>query len=96
MDDQEEPSYIYHRDMTWIQESDLLVAEVSTPSHGVGYEIGYALNLNKPVLCLYNQSVLITKMITGNPHPLLTVKKYKDWPEAEKILSEYVAEINSQ
>lgn len=96
LDGQEEPSYIYHRDVTWIQESDLLVAEVSTPSHGVGYEIGYALNLNKPVLCLYNQSIVITKMITGNPNPLLTVKKYEDYPEAEKILVEYVAEISSQ
>ncbi len=96
LDGLEDPFTIYHRDVTWIQDSDLLVAEVSTPSHGVGYEIGYALDLKKPVLCLYNQMEVVSKMITGNPHPLLTVKKYQDWNEAEKLLREYLAGINSK
>ena len=65
------------------EESDLLVAEVSTPSHGVGYEIGYALDLDKPVLCLYQKGVVVSKMITGNPHPLLTVMDYEDMTHAE-------------
>ena len=39
IDGQEEAIDIYRRDINWIEESDLLVAEVSTPSHGVGYEI---------------------------------------------------------
>ena len=55
IDGPEDPLDIYQRDVSWIEESDLLVAEVSTPSHGVGYEIGYALSLDKPVLCLYNR-----------------------------------------
>ncbi len=70
-----------------------MIAEVSTPSHGVGYEIGYALELNKPVLCLYRQQVVISKMILGNPHPLLTVLSYKDLNEAEKLLRKYLSEI---
>ena len=32
---------------------DLVVAEVTTPSLGVGYELGWATALKKPVLCLY-------------------------------------------
>ena len=85
-----EPGNIYQRDVNWIEESDLLVAEVSTPSHGVGYEIGYALNQDISVLCLYNKSVVVSKMITGNPHPLLKVIAYQDWQEAEDLLREYV------
>ena len=46
-----EPDEVYRRDVGWIEACDLLVAEVSTPSHGVGYEIGYALSLKKPVIC---------------------------------------------
>ena len=87
----EEPRDIYNRDVNWIQESDLLIAEVSTPSHGVGYEIGYALDLNKPVLCLYQKGVVVSKMISGNPHPLLTVKEYQDMTHAEEILRTYLA-----
>ncbi|MBM3152549.1 MAG: hypothetical protein FJZ96_10185 [Chloroflexi bacterium] len=30
---------VYERDVAWISACDVLVAEVSTPSHGVGYEI---------------------------------------------------------
>ena len=93
LDAREDPSDIYFRDVSWIEESDLLIAEVSTPSHGVGYEIGYALDLNKPVLCLYRQQVVISKMILGNPHPLLTVLSYKDLNEAEKLLRKYLSEI---
>jgi len=86
----EEPGDIYQRDVDWIDDSDLLVAEVSTPSHGVGFEIGYALDQGMPVLCLYNKAVVISKMITGNPHPLLEVAAYRDVEEAEDILREYI------
>jgi len=90
IDDQKEPLDIYQRDVDWIQESDILVAEISTPSHGVGYEIGYALDLDIPVLCLFKQGVVVTKMITGNPHPLLSVMAYEDMQHAKEILNTYL------
>jgi len=90
IDGQEDPRDIYQRDVDWIEESDGLVAEVSTPSHGVGYEIGYALFLGKPVLCLYHHQATVSKMITGNPHPLLSVKAYQDLREAEAMLTSYL------
>lgn len=31
----------------------VLVAEVTQPSLGVGYEIGRAVDMNKKILCLY-------------------------------------------
>ena len=46
------PREVYDRDVNWIAAADVLIAEVSVPSHGVGYEIGHALGLGKPVLCL--------------------------------------------
>lgn len=92
IDDRETPEDIYQRDVTWIRESDCLIAEVSNPSHGVGYEIGYALNLGKPVLCLYQADLIISKMITGNPHSMLTVLAYQDLVEAEQILTNYLEE----
>jgi nucleoside 2-deoxyribosyltransferase len=81
---------IYRRDVTWIEESDLLVAEVSTPSHGVGYEIGYALGQGIPVLCLHRHNALVSKMITGNPHPLLRVAGYSSAEEADQILKGFL------
>ncbi len=48
--------YIYKRDCNWIKECDFVVAEVSTPSLGVGYEVGLAESLNKKVYCLYRKN----------------------------------------
>ena len=80
------PEDVYARDSAWIEECDLLVAEVSTPSHGVGYEIGYALALGKRVLCLYRAGCKVSKMILGNAHPLLVVRSYKTSQEAIQLL----------
>jgi nucleoside 2-deoxyribosyltransferase len=73
---------VYLRDIAWIQECDVLIAEVSAPSHGVGYEIGYSLGCGKPVLALYQQSRKLSKMISGNPDPNLVVKPYETTLEA--------------
>jgi len=92
MDARDDPLDIYQRDVDWIQGSDLLIAEVTTPSHGVGYEIGYALGLGKPVLCLHREDTAVSKMISGNPDPLLTVFSYRSPDHALERLADYLSE----
>jgi len=76
------PRDVYTRDVNWIVNCDVLIAEVSVPSHGVGYEIAYALQVGKPALCLYQEGRKVSKMITGNPHVDLRVESYSSVPEA--------------
>ncbi len=76
------PQRVYERDTTWIKNCDVLIAEVSAPSHGVGYEIGFALNIGKPVLCLHHQGRRVSKMITGNSDPALSIRTYAEVKEA--------------
>jgi nucleoside 2-deoxyribosyltransferase len=59
---------IYERDMDLIREADIFIAEVSTPSLGVGYEIGEAERQEKEMLCLYRTSSnnKLSAMISGN------------------------------
>jgi nucleoside 2-deoxyribosyltransferase len=83
-----EAADVYHRDTVWIQGCDLLIAEVSTPSHGVGYEIGYALHLGKPVICLHRENSTVSKMITGNPDPSLQVFAYSAIEDAIAYLKD--------
>jgi nucleoside 2-deoxyribosyltransferase len=85
------PREVYDRDVNWIAAADLLIAEVSVPSHGVGYEIGHALGLGKPVLCLAQQGRRVSKMITGNPHPGLQLQTYEDPAEAARLAREFIA-----
>ncbi|KAM9848075.1 5-hydroxymethyl-dUMP N-hydrolase isoform 1-T1 [Aulostomus maculatus] len=48
--------FIHDRDVDWLTRSDVIVAEVTQPSLGVGYELGRAVNMQKRILCLFRPS----------------------------------------
>lgn len=81
---------IYERDIKWLKSADVVVAEVSLPSLGVGYEIGKAEEWGKPILCLYctNSPGKLSAMINGNEN--LTVKKYGDLSEALVLIDDFL------
>ena len=80
---------IHDRDMDWVRESDVLVAEVTVASLGVGYEIGRAIELGKPVLCLFNMdsAFSLSAMIAGSEGVLN--RKYQDLEEVPLLLEEF-------
>ena len=58
---------IFERDTQWLKESDIIVAEVTQPSLGVGYEIALGESLGKRIICLFKQkSGNLSAMIKGN------------------------------
>lgn len=62
-------SRIYNQDTSWLRESDMLVAECTCPSLGVGYELAYAQWHGKPVHIFYNSSKCqLSAMLTGNSY----------------------------
>jgi hypothetical protein len=62
------PDAVFSRDVQELHMSDLLIAEVSHPSHGVGMEIMLAVELIKPVLLFRNKSAgPLSYMILGAP-----------------------------
>ena len=85
------PQEVYLRDVAWVAGCDAVVAEVSTPSHGVGYEIALALSLGKPVLCCYQAGMKVSKMITGNTSPGLQVRQYDTIAQAVEIVHNFLA-----
>jgi nucleoside 2-deoxyribosyltransferase len=83
---------IYTRDMKWIDGSKIMIAEVSGPSLGVGFEIAYALFVkNIPVLAVYNeQEQNISSMISGCNHPNLQLKKYYNQDDLARIIRNFI------
>jgi nucleoside 2-deoxyribosyltransferase len=79
---------IYTRDVAWIKESDVLIAEVTQVSLGVGYELGFAESLNKKIICLYREKEgkSLSAMISGNKNFKVII--YKELKEVYKKLSE--------
>ncbi len=61
---------IYKRDVDLIKQSDIVIADVTIPSLGVGYEIAFAESINKKIYCIYNKEddKRISAMIAGCPN----------------------------
>jgi 2'-deoxynucleoside 5'-phosphate N-hydrolase len=82
--------YIFQRDVNWIKESDLIIAEVTNPSLGVGYELKLAEELNKKTLCLFNETKgnRLSAMINGDKY--FEIKNYKDLTQAKKQIDDFL------
>jgi 2'-deoxynucleoside 5'-phosphate N-hydrolase len=80
---------IHDRDLAWLKDADLLVAEVTMPSLGVGYEIGRAVEWKTNILCLYRPGAgrRLSRMITGNSE--ITVIEYETVAELPAALRSY-------
>lgn len=82
---------IWQTDLAWIQEADVVIAEVTNPSLGVGYEIAKAEEWGKPVLALYRPSPerKLSAMILGSPK----VKncEYETLEQAQAIILAFLA-----
>jgi len=89
-DDGSTDRFIHNRDLEWLQSSDVLVAEVTTVSMGVGYEIGRAAEAGKPVLCLFRSSSgkNLSAMISGSPD--LKLVNYQNLSEAKRSIDEFM------
>lgn len=83
---------VFQRDIKWIEKSTLMIAEISGPSLGVGFEIAYALYMREiPVLALYDAEVeMVSAMITGGDSELLYVMPYHSKKELEEIVKNFL------
>lgn len=87
----EAPETVRSRDLNWLQESDVLVGEVSAVSLGVGYEIAKAEEWKKRILLLHRPvRNRISPMLSGSPH--IVWKEYRTQGEISKILEEFFLE----
>lgn len=84
---------VHNRDIEWLLNSDAIIAEVSNPSLGVGYEIGRAVEHNIPVLCLfYKVNKKLSSMIRGCDKVI--IKEYYDITEAKNFIDEFIEYIS--
>lgn len=87
---------IHNRDLLWIRESEVVIAEVTVPSLGVGYEIGRAIELGKPILCLFNSNYnnKLSAMIAGSEG--LNMHYYTETASLSGPLTEFIQKYASR
>ena len=83
---------IHDRDLKWLQDADVLIAEVTNKSLGVGYEIGRATELKKKILCLcrLQKDKRISPIIEGSRE--LVFKEYNNLDEAFRFIDDFLKE----
>ena len=86
---------IYKRDLEWLESADAVIAEVTNPSLGGGYELGIAEKLGKPVLCLFDDSDhnrTLSAMISGN-HKITTFR-YTSLDQAKERIISFIDSVS--
>ena len=89
-DDGPSDRFIHDRDVEWLKAADVLVAEVTQVSMGVGYEIGRAVEAGKPVLCLFRPGAgkNLSAMIAGCPDVKLV--NYNEFSAIKKAFDTFL------
>jgi len=90
--------FLYNRDMAWLRIADCLIAEVTYPSLGVGYEIAAAVREQKiPVLALVQKkSPELSAMLNGNTDPLFHLQRYIGSGEMEEHVRRFLSKLTNK
>lgn len=83
------PQEVFHRDMKWLQQCDIFMAEVSGSSFGTGFEAGYILgSTDKKAVLFYHRERdgKISLTVRGNTHPNCTVVPYSSFGDVEEFI----------
>lgn len=73
---------VWEWDLNWVSEADIVIADVTQPSLGVGYEIAKAEEWKKPILTLFYEpsGKRLSAMIEGS-----TLNKTSYYDSAESV-----------
>lgn len=89
------PQEVYLRDMKWLQQCDMFIAEVSGSSFGLGFETGYLLGAtSKKAVLFFRRDVesKISLLITGIAHPNCRLVPYSELHEVEDWIRNNLAQ----
>jgi nucleoside 2-deoxyribosyltransferase len=89
--------HVFRRDLDWLGACDVLVAEASGSSYGVGFEVGYVLGrahaTGQRVVLLYDRSRqhAISRLVTGNRDAACTTFGYASIDELTTFIDRQFA-----
>ena len=88
------PQEVFARDMRWLAQCDIFIAEVSGSSFGLGFETGYLLGATpKKTILFYERAVerMISLLIVGNTHSNCILAPYSRLDELEELVQTCVS-----
>lgn len=85
------PKEIFNRDKKQLESCEIIIAEVSERSHGVGIELGIAYKQGLKAILLIEKGNFVTKLAQGMPNTKII--EYKNIEDLEKKLDSELKEI---
>lgn len=85
------PNDIFYRDISAVKGSDILLAEISKPSHGVGMEIMQAYISRKKIILVAKEGSNVSFLVRGIPDSIFI--EYKDYRDLEENLKKILKEV---
>ena len=85
---------VYERDIQWLDSCDVVIADASGSSYGVGFEVGYVLGrserTNQQVVLLYRRDRRdqVSRLIAGNSHPRCSTFAYDGPDDLIRLVSQ--------
>jgi hypothetical protein len=80
---------IYHRDMAWLHQCELFIAEVSGSSLGLEFETGYILGSSQKKVVLFYRRDLeerVSLLMRGDSHANCTLAPHADPHDVDKLI----------
>jgi nucleoside 2-deoxyribosyltransferase len=87
---------VYERDLEWLSRADVLIAEASGSSYGVGFEVGYFLanagERGRHMLLVYDDArrTSVSRLVVGNSHPRCTTYGYRDAAGLLRVVGDFL------
>lgn len=88
------PTEIFNRDYEQLKSCDLIIADVSETSHGVGIEIGMSFCLKLKRILLLEKGQYVTKLAQGMPDT--TMIEYENLGDLKKKLASVLDNIKTK
>lgn len=88
-------SRVYHQSVEEVAKADVLIAEVTHSSFGVGYQVASAIQQKKPTLLLSREGVNNDSLVKGLDDAVVRSAEYND-SNLEQIAEDFLDENNIQ
>lgn len=85
------PKEVFEWDTKCVRECDLFLAICDHPSLGLGYELGVAIELQKPILAVAAEHAKVSDLILGVTNQNFEFRRYRDTSEIEAFLRERIS-----
>ncbi len=86
-----DPKDIYEHDLQCVHGCDLMLSEVSFPAIGLGFEIGTAIQINKPVLAVAKTDAKVSRLVLGIQSPQFNFHRYDSMDEVIKLIDQKIS-----